>query len=200
MIAGDEASRFDWEAAKERLRAAEESISRSDQLSPAQANQLLRRRADELARADGEEVNSEDVLHVVRFRLGDENIAVAADCVLELLVLESVTPIPQAPPHFIGITNLRGHVTAIVDLCVLLEIPRENRVRRQALILGREETEFGIAVDGIDHVTTLHRSELVGSAMTAHQDLIKGLTADGLLVLDGQGLLDCPALYIDEID
>ena len=124
----------------------------------------------------------------------------AADYVMELLVLDSVTPIPQSPSHFIGITNLRGHVTAIVDLCVLLEIPRDQQVCRQALIVGRDEPQFGIVVDGIEHVTALRRSALVASAVTAHQDLISGLTPDGLIVLDAQKLLDCLELYIDDLD
>ena len=172
MIADDEASRFDWEAAKERLRVAEESLSRSDQLSPEQADQLLRKRAADLAHHSDDQVDANDILNVVRFSLGSEDIAMAADYVMELLVLDSVTPIPQSPAHFIGITNLRGQVTAIIDLCVLLEIPREQQVCHQALIVGRDQPQFGIAVDGIDHVTALRRSELVASAVTAHQDLI----------------------------
>ena len=200
MIAEDESSRFDWDAAKERLRVAEESLSRSDQLSPEQAGQLLRQRAADLARHGGDQVNADDVLNVVRFDLGGQDIAMAAEYVMELLVLDSVTPIPQSPAHFVGITNLRGHVTAIVDLCVLLEIPREPQVCRQALIVGRDEPEFGIAVDGIEHVSALRRSELVASAVTAHQDLISGLTGDGLILIDAQKLIDCPDLYIDDLD
>jgi chemotaxis signal transduction protein len=83
---------------------------------------------------------------------------------------------------------------------VLLEIPREQQACHQALIVGRDEPQFGFVVDRIEHVAALRRSELVASAVTAHQELISGLNPDGLIVLDGEKLIDCPDLFIDDLD
>jgi purine-binding chemotaxis protein CheW len=200
MIADDQPSRFDWEAAKERLREVEKSLASSDQLTSEQSARLLQRRAKRLAQVSESPIDTGGTLEVVCFQLGVERIAVAADCVMELVTVDSVTPIPQSAEQFIGITNLRGHVTAIIDLCVLMEIPRDDQPRHQALVLGRDEPEFGIAVDGVDHVRTLRLTELVPSPITAHRELIMGITSDGLLVLAGDQLIDSPSLYINETD
>jgi len=172
----------------------------SDQKSPEQSAELLRQRAVQLARVSEKEVDTADLLQVVCFRLGSETVAIPADCVLELLTLDGVTSIPSSAEHFLGITNLRGHVTAIVDLCRLLDLPRENVARHQAIVVGKEEPEFGIAVDGIDQVKMIRRSELFATATATHRELVLGVTSDGLLVFDGEQLLTCESLYIDQTD
>ena len=171
-----------------------------DQLTSEQSAILLRERAAELAKVADDDQQTDGLLEVACFLLGDETVAVPTDCVIELLTLDSVTPIPQASKHFVGITNLRGTVTAIVDLCQLMGIPRDRSFRHQALVLGRDEPEFGILVDGVDHVVSLRPDDLVASAITNHPELVLGISPDGLLVFDGKQLLTCPMLMIDEVD
>lgn len=171
-----------------------------DLLNSEQSARLLQQRAEQLAKSAVQPIEFGDTLEVVCFQLGAERVAVAADHVLELLTIDAVTPIPQSPLHFIGITNLRGHVTAIIDLCVLLAIPREDRKRHQALVLGRDGPEFGIAVDGVEHVSTIRLSELAPPPPTTHRELFMGVTPEGLLVLSGDQLIESSLLTINEMD
>ncbi len=50
------------------------------------------------------------------FWLGEQCFAIAADVVGEVVPVESVTPVPLAPPAVLGLFNLRGTPVALVDL------------------------------------------------------------------------------------
>ena len=200
MIADEQPSQFDWAAAKKRLREAAQSLETADQLTGEESMRLLDRRAVDLARVDESAAESDDLLQVISFQLGDQKVAIPTDYVMELRVLEFVTHIQRAADHFVGITNLSGSVTAIIDLSVLLEIPCHDQPAGKALVVGREEPEFGIAVDRVDHVQTLKRSELISPPVSPHRELMLGMTAAGMLIFAGDQLVESTSLYINEID
>jgi purine-binding chemotaxis protein CheW len=50
------------------------------------------------------------------FRLGTELLAMEVGCVREILELCRITRVPASPAHMLGVVNVRGTATAVMDL------------------------------------------------------------------------------------
>ncbi|GAA5507123.1 chemotaxis protein CheW [Novipirellula caenicola] len=193
---------FDWDAAKRRLEESSKTLLDSESLPSEQSAKILDERARLLARVPTPTLDNREALEVVRFRIGNEEFAIGSEFVLELTFPNAITPIPQLEPHFVGVTNLRGEVTTVIDLGKLLGISVDEEPKLQALVLGRDRPEFAIRVSGIDHVVALRHDELLEPMGVAggYRDLMLGCSRDGLLVLDGEALLECEELYVDQCE
>jgi purine-binding chemotaxis protein CheW len=53
---------------------------------------------------------------IVTFRVDDRHFGVDVSTVREIKGWQPTTPIPNAPPHVLGVVNLRGTVIAVHDL------------------------------------------------------------------------------------
>jgi purine-binding chemotaxis protein CheW len=52
---------------------------------------------------------------VLEFILGEEQYCVTIDAVDEIVKATEVTPMPETPPAVVGIMDLRGNTTVIVN-------------------------------------------------------------------------------------
>jgi purine-binding chemotaxis protein CheW len=59
---------------------------------------------------------------VIEFVISDELFAVDLFDTREVITTPDVTPIPNAPPFITGMIDLRGVITTIIDLRVLIHI------------------------------------------------------------------------------
>ena len=200
MVADDKPNRFDWSAAKGRLRRAAESLENAGQLSAEDSTRLLESRAAALSRGEETTEVGDDAMEVICFQLAEQTVAIETDCVKELRPIESITSIPDAPEHFVGITNLSGTITAIIDIASLLSISGNTHSANKALVLGWEEIEFGIAVDQVQNVRILKSTDLISPPPGIHSELIRGITAEGIIVLASEQLIESDSLYINETD
>ena len=58
---------------------------------------------------------NESIKRWISFYLGDECYAVELRDVREILRINQILPVPGAPAHVLGITNIRGSVVAVID-------------------------------------------------------------------------------------
>lgn len=94
------------------------------------------------------------------FGLGKEEFAIPLLRVKEVLGFPEVTPIPQSPPHFLGIMNLRGSVISILDLRIKIGFKPERTEETAAIILDLENFNLGMVVDRVNSVVALADSEI----------------------------------------
>ena len=84
------------------------------------------------------------------FTLGGHRFAVDVADAREVMVFESITPLPLAPSFVLGLANLRGSVMPVVDLGPLLGLPpREARGQTLGLVLGHGAWQAAAAVDTV---------------------------------------------------
>ncbi|MFN7904480.1 MAG: chemotaxis protein CheW [Pseudobdellovibrionaceae bacterium] len=89
------------------------------------------------------------------FNLGVEEFALPLLTVREVLAIPETTPVPQMPPYFKGILNLRGKIISIMDLRVKLNIKTDQPSDENAVvILDLGEYSLGIVVDRVNAVLT----------------------------------------------
>lgn len=93
---------------------------------------------------------------VLEFALGAETFAIDVECVEEIADLGDLTRIPNAPPHVLGVMDLRGRTTSVVDPKRLLDIDAGDRGDR-VLVFDPDRVEgegaLGWTVDDVFQVT-----------------------------------------------
>src|SRR4029077_21224653 len=130
---------------------------------------------------------------VLTFVLGSETYGVDILRVQEIRGWSTVTKIPHAPPHVLGVLNLRGSIVPIVDMRMKFNLERAEYTAVTVIIVlsvqsrtGRRD--FGVVVDGVSDVVNVNAAEvkpapdLASRAATEH---IRGLmpVADRMVVL-----------------
>ena len=126
----------------------------------------------------------------VRLRVASETYAMPVEFVLEVAELGDIAPVPRSRPEMLGVWNLRGQILPVVDLALLLGIPRSAPPRR-LLVAEAGGRRAGFAIDDVSGV-----GELADPAEEAESELLVGATlAEGDLI----GVIDVPRVF-DSLD
>jgi purine-binding chemotaxis protein CheW len=134
-----------------------------------------------------------DSYQVLTFVLGSETYGVDILRVQEIRGWSSVTKIPHAPAHVLGVLNLRGSIVPVVDLRMRFNLERaEYKAVTVIIVLSVESAtgrrDFGVVVDGVSDVVDVATAavkpapEMGARAATEH---IRGLVsvAEHMVVL-----------------
>lgn len=132
----------------------------ADDLSSPEAREVLRRRAEALARNDEEEPAGETLRFLV-FRVGEDGYALPAQAVREIVTGYPVARIPCTPPHVVGVTSIRGEIVSVTDLRTLLDAERPQEVTsRPAIVVDVGEVSGALVVDEVLDVVDVPLAEL----------------------------------------
>lgn len=192
---------FDWDDAKRRLRQLAESLDPARHNSVERARQILDQRARELAVALESDADQLDSIEILTFQMGGELYALETVFVLELTRVTTLTKVPDCPAFVQGITNLRGDVLAIIDLCTFFQMASELQEQPWMLVLGDDRPEFGIVIGNAIDVCSINICDIHPTSVSlsnVQRDLLRGVTEDAMLVLDGAALLADQRLVIDD--
>jgi purine-binding chemotaxis protein CheW len=168
-------------------------------ITPTMSSQATRALLDQRARALArpiEEARKDPMLDLVSFTLARETYAIESRFVVQVFRLEELAPLPGAESPVYGITTWRGDLLTILDLRPILGLPVSslNDLCR-VMVLGGARPEFGILADSVAELLSVPLAELV--AVTEMQgrraDLVRGITTQAVLVLDGSALLSLAA-------
>ena len=103
------------------------------------------------------------------FSLDNEVFAVHAADVQEVMMLQPLTPVPLAPPHIVGLLNLRGQVMPAIDLRKRLHFgPRDDGKESSLLVLKTEDSLISVVVDSIGDVVEVDPSRWESPPETLH--------------------------------
>jgi purine-binding chemotaxis protein CheW len=122
---------------------------------------------------------------VLTFTLGDETYGVDILRVQEIRGWSPVTRIPQAPPHVLGVLNLRGSIVPIVDLRMRFSLPRAEYTPLTVIIVLSVESpqgrrDFGMVVDSVSDVIDVAAGDVKAAPELGQQagtEFIAGLAA-----------------------
>ncbi len=171
-------------------------------MRPGRARAILDERARALARVPPRPPTAAEVIEVAVFVLDDERYAVETGHVRRVVRLDGLTPVPGAPEALAGVVNLRGEVLAVFDLRALVGLPRREPTElTRVVVLGADRDELGILADAAVEVRDLRIDAIhdpPGSVEAPGRPLLRGVTADALIVLDGAALLADPRLVVDQ--
>jgi len=166
------------------------------------AGEILRARARALARPRERSAVADTSLELLEFRLAQESYALETRHVGEVVPLKDLTPLPCTPPFVLGIVNVRGRITPVIDIKKFFDLPDKGLTDLHRIILVRgRDLELGLLADVIVGVRTIPVDSLQPSLPTLtgiRADYLKGVTAERLVVLDLDRILADPKIIVHE--
>ena len=154
---------------------------------------ILKFRAELLARKKASDADESNCIDVVAFRLADETYGIELHHIRIVYPIKELTYIPGIPDFISGIINMRGEIISIIDLKKLFDLPGTSSLHhRQVIILSSSEMELGIGTDRVIGVMRIRENEIQPTLPTLsgiRVQYLKGVTGDGMVVLDGEKLL-----------
>jgi purine-binding chemotaxis protein CheW len=145
---------------------------------------------------------------VLTFELATETYGVEILRVREIRGWSSVTKIPHAPPHVLGVLNLRGSIVPVLDLRMRFDLERAEYSKVTVVIVlsvnsrnGRREV--GVVVDGVSDVVQFNTADMKPAPdLGAHYatDYIRGLVPSGermVVLLDVDRLIQLSNMSAD---
>ena len=166
------------------------------------AKQILRARAQTLARPPQHAPAADTLLELLEFHLAQERYAVETRYVREVHPLKDLTPLPCTPRFVLGIVNVRGRILPVLDFKKFFDLPEKGLTDLHRVILvGANNLELGLLADVVVGVRSIPVDSLQPSLATlsgVRSDYLKGVTAERLVVLDLARILADPKIIVHE--
>jgi purine-binding chemotaxis protein CheW len=105
-------------------------------------------------------------LQLVTFNLAEELYGVNIMDVKEIVSIQDVRPIPNAPYYVEGILNLRGEIVPVINLHKrfnlhqIQHVDEADELERGFIILNIDGDKIGIIIDKIARVLVIDKSEI----------------------------------------
>ena len=120
------------------------------------------------------------------FYVGDQLYGIDVLQVQEVAKSLPITPIRLAPPHILGLINLRGQIATAVGLCELFGLDSGNKNDRMSMVCKADGSLFSLMVDKIGDVVEVSESSFEPPPETLNESVrrfMKGIykTPDSIL-------------------
>lgn len=166
-----------------------------------QEQEILQKRA-QAARQPLIQTGDDQGLKVIGFLLQPEHYALDLKYVKEVLPLKDLTPIPGTPAFVAGVINYRGQVLAVNNLNILFGLRTRGLTDlNKIIVLSSPAMEFGVLCDGIVGNQAIDIDSLSGLPMTFQgtgAEFARGITADGLILLDAARMLSSELFIVNQ--
>ena len=188
------------ESVHSRLQEQRQRLEKVFEPDPEKKSRILSQRAKEVARGSEEKKLAEDLLGVISFALGGEKYALELVYAQEVRPIKELSELPQVPGFVLGVINVRGRIVSVIDLKFFFELPWQGLSdHSKAIILKNENMEFALLADSIYGVEQIPLSEIQSSLPNLtgiREKYLKGITKQGLVVLNAQKLLTDPEIIV----
>ena len=106
--------------------------------------------------AEDQVTNQSEEMQLVIFDLAGEPYGVFIQAVLEIIRMQEITTIPQAPYFVKGVINLRGKVIPVADLRKRFSMPEaEESKESRIVVVDIGGQAIGMTVDAVTEVTRI---------------------------------------------
>lgn len=168
----------------------------------ADERKILRTRAQQLAHPLQSDTLEQVSLELLEFRLAQECYALETRHVHEVYPLKDLTAMPCTPAFVLGMVNVRGNITPVIDIKKFFDLPDKGLTDLHRIILVQgNDIEFGLLADVIVGVRSIAEDSLQPPLPTLngiHSDYLKGVTKECLVVLDLDRILADPRIIVHE--
>ena len=87
---------------------------------------------------------------LVIFELENEFYGINIAVVESIIKMQTITQLPQTPTYVKGVTNLRGSVLPVIDLCIRFGLDAQQDTRQtRVIIVTMGKIKVGMVVDGV---------------------------------------------------
>lgn len=172
---------------------------KTDKLGTKTTKQILRERAVALAKKNSR-VSTQVQLSFLVFHLGkQEPYALPYEHIEKVTSLESLTPIPGAPPLFLGITYHNAQIWPVINTEILLSFRaiKHDTPPEQLILLSRGDARYSLAVRHVVGHQQLNSSNIVPSTkIGTSAQYITGIYRPNMTIVNNMAILD----FLDSLE
>ena len=191
---------INWRSIYARLEHARISSEKMFELSAAEKQKVLESRAQDLAKPLRKAADEEGALDVLAFYLARERYAIERNQITEVCSMKELAQIPCTPPFVVGVINLHGQILSVIDLKKIFNLPEKGLTDlNKVIVIGDEHMELGILADEIGELASISEGTLQHSTVALNgvrASYAKGVTAEGVIVIDAKKLLSDDAIVV----
>lgn len=143
---------------------------------------------------EAEVEEAKDLVQLVTVVLGSELFGIRAEQTKEIIKMPNLVRVPKTPPSIMGIFNLRGKITSVVDIRHPLGLkmpPFDEHARVVVVETGGLST--GVAVEEVREIISVSAEKIMPVArMIADRDFMPGqieLEGEVIVLLDMEKIL-----------
>ena len=118
-------------------------------------------------------------VQLVGFFVGHQIYALPTLAIQEVIRRQDPFLLPMAPPYVSGVINLRGHITPLIRMRALLDMPQNGMEQERFTIICRcQGLQFGLEIDQLQTMYRVSQKDLNWNAETsvgANVEFITGL-------------------------
>lgn len=193
---------INWQEINRQLEKNRQALEQGFKPCPKERRRIFKERARALAKEQKRQEADSEVITLVEFMISRERYGIELYHVREVYPLNDLTPLPGVPSFVSGIINFRGKVISVIDLRKFFDLPEKGLTNlARVIILHNEEMEFGLLADEILGVKSISPATLQATLPTltkVRSEYLKGVSCNGLVVLDGAKLFADKKLIIHE--
>lgn len=110
------------------------------------------------------------------FVVDGRSYGVGIEDIREIRQWMRATPLPNQPPHVLGVLNLRGTIVPIQDLRIRFGAPAPDPVETNVIVIVQVESRrIGLLVDAVSDILTLSEADIQSIPLS------RGSGADAML-------------------
>jgi purine-binding chemotaxis protein CheW len=159
-------------------------------MSDVELDEILRRRAEQLARLPVAEDTS-DEFEVLACHMGDERYAVETRHLRAVQWATAITPVPCTPAFVVGIVSVRGEIVTLLDLATMIGLRAKPLLDADkpvpVLLLGLAGMRAGLVVDEVVGVERMRLDAL--RQAPSGREFVRGIGPRDTVVLDVEALI-----------
>lgn len=132
--------------------------------------------------AEEQPAGSSEQQELMKITMNGEVYLIPVQDVAEILRPLKLTPVPMAPDHLLGVTNIHGQIVCIIDPGKVLHLKRERgalTASSRFLILRHPRMHLGIWVDEISVLYRVAKSSVPEVEKDNHTHLRGKMEVDG---------------------
>lgn len=115
----------------------------------------------ELESFDDDQDGDEQKDKYLTFHIGKENYGIEIRHVIEIIVMQEITVVPDMPDFIIGVINLRGQVISVMDIRTRFKMEsREYDDRTCIIVVKINDISMGLIVDTVNEVIDIPESQM----------------------------------------
>ncbi len=115
-----------------------------------------------------------DTVQLVTFQLGDEKFGIDVNHVKVIVKYHGITKVPHLPPYLLGVMNLRGQITMVLDLARRFgtdAVESGSGQGEQIIVVELNDDQFGMLVDEVDDVTSIPEASISSAPKLIEQSM-----------------------------
>jgi purine-binding chemotaxis protein CheW len=163
---------------------------------------ILRSRAKKLAQEIEGDGTDEECFEILEFLLAQETYAVETSFIREVYPLTELTPLPCTPSFIFGLINVRGQILTVMDMKKFFDLPERGITNlNKVIVVKKDAMELGILADEIIGIKSISGSDIKPLPATITgigAEYLRGVMAEGLIVLDMESFLTDKKLIVQE--